>query len=56
MTTFTIEPPPRQKAEIELPSLTSTTVTQDAYAFVFHQKRLTGGIGIQGSKITRVSK
>ena len=39
MTTFTIEPPPLQKAEIELPSLTSTTVTQDAYAFVFDLRR-----------------
>ena len=37
-------------------SLTSTTVTQDVYAFVFDQKGLMGGIGIQGSKITRVSK
>ena len=37
-------------------SLTSTTVTQDVYAFVFDQKGLMGGMGIQGSKITRVSK
>jgi lipid-binding SYLF domain-containing protein len=37
-------------------SLTSTTVTQDVYAFIFGQKGLMGGIGVQGSKITRVSK
>jgi lipid-binding SYLF domain-containing protein len=37
-------------------SLTSTTITQDVYAFVFGQKGLMGGLGIQGSKITRVSK
>jgi len=37
-------------------SLTSTTITQDVYAFVFDQKGLMGGLGIQGSKITRVSK
>ena len=37
-------------------SLTSTTLTQDVYAFVFNQKGLMGGLGIQGSKITRVSK
>jgi lipid-binding SYLF domain-containing protein len=37
-------------------SLTSTTLTQDVYAFVFDQKGLMGGAGIQGSKITRVSK
>jgi hypothetical protein len=45
VTTFTIEPIPLQKAAIELPSLTSTTVTQDAYAFVFvfDQNGLEGG-------------
>ena len=37
-------------------SLTSTTLTQDVYAFVFDQKGLMGGLGIQGSKITRISK
>ena len=37
-------------------SLTSTTITQEVYAFVFDQKGLMGGVGIQGSKITRVSK
>ena len=37
-------------------SITSTTITQDVYAFIFNQKGLMAGIGIQGSKITRISK
>jgi len=37
-------------------SMTTTTITQDVYAFIFDQKGLMGGLGIQGSKITRVSK
>ena len=37
-------------------SLTSTTITQDVYAFIFDQKGLMGGLGVQGSKITRISK
>lgn len=37
-------------------SLTSTTLTQDVYAFIFDQKGLMAGVGIQGSKITRLSK
>ena len=37
-------------------SLTSTTLTQDVYAFIFDQKGLMAGIGIQGSKITRIDK
>jgi len=37
-------------------SITSTTITQDVYAFIFSQKGLMAGIGIQGSKITRISK
>jgi lipid-binding SYLF domain-containing protein len=37
-------------------SLTSTTVTQDVYAFIFDQKGLMGGVGIQGSKITKINK
>jgi lipid-binding SYLF domain-containing protein len=36
-------------------SLTSTTLTQDVYAFIFDQKGLMAGIGIQGSKITKLS-
>lgn len=37
-------------------SLTSTTVTHDVYAFIFSQKGLMAGLGIQGSKITKLSK
>ncbi len=37
-------------------SITSTTITQDVYAFIFSQKGLMAGIGLQGSKITRISK
>jgi lipid-binding SYLF domain-containing protein len=37
-------------------SLTSTTITHDVYAFIFDQKGLMAGIGIQGSKITKISK
>jgi lipid-binding SYLF domain-containing protein len=35
-------------------SITSTTLTNDVYAFIFNQKGLMGGMGIQGSKITRI--
>jgi lipid-binding SYLF domain-containing protein len=37
-------------------SMTSTTVTQDVYAFIFGQKGLMAGLGIQGSKITKINK
>jgi lipid-binding SYLF domain-containing protein len=37
-------------------SMTTSTLTQEIYAFVFDQKGLMGGVGIQGSKITRISK
>jgi lipid-binding SYLF domain-containing protein len=37
-------------------SMTSTTITQDVYAFIFDQKGLMGGMGVQGSKITKISK
>ena len=36
-------------------NLTTTTIQSDVYAFVFDQKGLMAGIGIQGSKITRVN-
>jgi lipid-binding SYLF domain-containing protein len=36
-------------------SMTSTTATQDVYAFIFSQKGLMAGLGIQGSKITKLS-
>ena len=35
-------------------SITSTTLSQDVYAFIFDQAGLMAGIGIQGSKITRL--
>ena len=34
---------------------TSTTLRDDVYAFVFSQKGLMAGLGIQGSKITKIS-
>ncbi len=37
-------------------TMTTNTLTSDVYAFVFGQKGLMAGIGIQGSKITRVAK
>lgn len=37
-------------------SLSTTTLRSDVYAFIFDQKGLMGGIGLQGSKITRISK
>lgn len=37
-------------------AITTTTLTEDVYAFVFDQKGLMGGLGIQGSKITRISR
>jgi lipid-binding SYLF domain-containing protein len=36
-------------------SLTTTSMRSDVYAFVFDQTGLMGGIGIEGSKITRVT-
>ncbi len=36
-------------------SMTTTTITQDVYAFIFSQKGLMGGMGVQGSKITRLN-
>ncbi len=35
-------------------TLTSTTARSDIYAFIFDQKGLMAGIGIQGTKITRI--
>ena len=37
-------------------NITTTTMKDDIYAFVFGQKGLMAGIGIQGSKITRIEK
>lgn len=36
-------------------SLTTTTATDDVYSFVFGQKGLMAGIGVQGSKITKIN-
>src|SRR5262249_16335829 len=36
-------------------SMTSTTVTQDVYAFPFGQRGLMAGLGLEGSKITRIN-
>jgi lipid-binding SYLF domain-containing protein len=35
-------------------SLSTTTARSDVYSFIFGQKGLMGGIGLQGSKITRI--
>lgn len=35
-------------------SLTSTTLNDDVYAFVFDQSGLMAGLGLQGSKITKI--
>jgi lipid-binding SYLF domain-containing protein len=37
-------------------SITSNTITSDVYAFIFDQKGLMGGLGLQGSKITKIDK
>ena len=36
-------------------TLTTTTGRSDVYAFIFGQKGLMAGIGIQGSKVTRIT-
>ena len=36
-------------------NLSTTTLQKGVYAFIFDQKGLMGGIGIQGSKITRIT-
>lgn len=35
-------------------SLSTTTANKGTYAFFFHQRGLMGGLGLQGSKITRI--
>jgi lipid-binding SYLF domain-containing protein len=37
-------------------TLTTTTLKSDVYAFIFDQKGLMAGLGLQGSKITRINK
>jgi lipid-binding SYLF domain-containing protein len=34
--------------------MTSTTLTQEVYAFVFNQKGMMAGLGLEGSKITKI--
>jgi len=36
-------------------SLTTTTLRKDIYAFFFSQRGLMAGLGLQGSKITRIT-
>jgi lipid-binding SYLF domain-containing protein len=36
-------------------SLTTTNLRSDVYAFIFGQSGLMGGIGIEGSKVTRIT-
>jgi hypothetical protein len=36
-------------------TMTTTTLLDDVYAFVFAQKSLMAGVGLQGSKITRIN-
>jgi len=37
-------------------SMTTTTAQSDIYAFFFDQKGLMGGLGLQGTKITKIEK
>ena len=37
-------------------ALTTTTAQSDVYAFIFGQRGLMAGIGLQGSKISRINK
>ena len=37
-------------------TLTTTTLKNDVYAFIFDQKGLMAGLGLQGSKITKIHK
>ncbi len=37
-------------------NVTTSSLTQDIYAFVFQQQGLMAGAGLQGNKITRISK
>ena len=37
-------------------NVTTNTMTSDVYAYIFDQKGLMAGLGVQGSKITKISK
>jgi lipid-binding SYLF domain-containing protein len=34
----------------------TTTINNDIYAYIFNQKGLMAGLGIQGNKLTRIDK
>ena len=36
-------------------TMTTTTAKDDSYAFIFGQKGLMAGLGIQGNKITKIN-
>jgi lipid-binding SYLF domain-containing protein len=36
-------------------NFSTTTLQQGVYAFIFDQKGLMGGVGVQGSKITKIN-
>ena len=36
-------------------NLSTSTLKDDIYAFIFSQKGLMAGLGLQGSKITRIN-
>jgi len=36
-------------------TLTTTTAKDDIYAFIFGQKGLMAGVGLQGNKITKIN-
>ena len=37
-------------------SMSTTTLQSDIYAFFFDQKGLMGGLGLQGTKVTKIKK
>ncbi|HYA30196.1 MAG TPA: YSC84-related protein, partial [Acidobacteriota bacterium] len=37
-------------------SMTTMTLKEDIYAFIFGQKGLMAGLGVKGSKITKINK
>ena len=37
-------------------ALTTTTAQHDVYAFFFNQKGLMAGLGLQGTKVTKINK
>lgn len=37
-------------------TLTTTTLKKDVYAFIFDQKGIMAGLGVQGSKISRINR